>query len=278
MGAGASRIGFVTATEKKHRAEIQHHAEHPQESQDFESFSMNVDLERNMAIVSHYMPPVLPIEATMDGTMMPLVNKTWQLIVAGTADGMRRHQNKSGIVLFYDEFFFRLFKRARVFLEVFPEPAKRGEVLMKALGMLIRIEGKNSKQENQMLFYLGRGHRYKSALRPWMFSVYMTTCLETLMFWLGTDADLEVGNAWTCLTSYVLKRMLIAYLPGKVVPNEYYQNTNIDAVRLIVQQSVHSRLSVQGSEMPDEIDHNELTESHKSSLLGTSQQSVAIAS
>ncbi|CAM9101263.1 unnamed protein product [Chrysoparadoxa australica] len=235
MGAGGSAVkaqlshqGTLTQQQKKQKAQA--------------TFNIDVTLEPNAGIINHYMPPTFPLDVVMGDDMMDLVRRTWTLIMDGKADGMKSYPNKAGIVLFYDEFFFRLFKRARIFLDIFPEPAKRGEVLMKALGMMLRIEGTNSEKENTKLFYLGRAHRYKTQLRPWMFSVYATTCLETLVFWLGGDADLETGEAWTCLCGYVLRRMLMAYLPDMVVPNEYYQNFEIHAVRKIVQQSMHSTM------------------------------------
>ncbi|CAM9302143.1 unnamed protein product, partial [Phaeothamnion confervicola] len=178
-------------------------------------------------------PSTFPLDARMEEGMMERVRHSWGLVVDGSADGMKAHMDKAGVVLFYDEFFFRLFKRARVFMDVFSDPGKRGEVLMKAIGMMLRIQGTNSERENQKLFILGKAHRFKGQLRPWMFSVYMTTCLETLCFWLGSDADVDTGAAWTSVAAYVLKRMLLAYLPGMVVPNEYYQNSDIDAVRKI---------------------------------------------
>jgi hypothetical protein len=82
---------------------------------------------------------------------------------------MVEYTSKAGIVLFYDEFFFRLFKRAKIFLDIFPDVAKRGEVLMKAIGFLLRITGEDDARENTKLYYLGRSHKYKTLVRPWMF-------------------------------------------------------------------------------------------------------------
>jgi hypothetical protein len=60
--------------------------------------------------------------------MMERCRYTWGLVMDGSAEGMKNNQDRAGIVLFYDEFFFRLFKRAKVFLDIFPDAAKRGEV------------------------------------------------------------------------------------------------------------------------------------------------------
>jgi hypothetical protein len=232
-----------------------------------QDFSIDVPLETNMGIVNHYMPTTFPVQIVFEKEMVKRVHNSWALIMDGTADGMKNNiGDKAGIVLFYDEFFFRLFKRARIFLDIFHDPAKRGEVLMKALGLLLRTQGDGNRTETEKIFYLGRNHRFKAMLRPWMFSVYITTCLETLMFWLGGDADMDVGEAWTCLASYVLRRMLISYLPGMVVPNEYYQNYDIDAVRKILTQSIHSKYSSRhssaaGSNADHSLNHHETAES-----------------
>jgi hypothetical protein len=61
------------------------------------------------------------------------------------------------------------------------------------------------------------------------------------MFWLGNDADDKVGRAWTNLCGYVLRRLLRAYLRDRTIPNEFYQNYDIEAVRKIMAQSQHSR-------------------------------------
>ncbi|CAM9101187.1 unnamed protein product [Chrysoparadoxa australica] len=217
-----------------------------------------IEWEGDPRIVEHYMPPTFPITVNIDEKMMELCRSSWALILSGKAEGMKNsmQEGKDGIVLFYDEFFYRLFKRARVFLDVFPDIAKRGEVLMKALGFLLRLSGDNSVIENTKLYYLGRSHRYKPTVRPWMFSVYMTTCLETLMYWLGTDADAQVGKCWTSICSYALIRLLRAYLKERVIHNEYYQNYEIHAVSKIMEQSVYTaqascRSQVMFSQMAD---------------------------
>ncbi|CAM9435867.1 unnamed protein product [Chrysoparadoxa australica] len=212
-----------------------------------ESYTVDMtNIEQNTGVVAHYMPPTFPLEAYLDPIMMMRCRTSWEKIMAGTADGMGSHAGKDGIVLYYDEFFFRLFKRARVFLDIFPDPAKRGEVLMKALGFMLKLEGDDGLVENKKIFYLGKSHRFKSQVRPWHFSVYVETALETLMFWLGGDADVETGEAWTCLVSYTLKRLLQAYLVDQVVPNEFYQNCEIEAMRKIMTQSNHSKINSLG--------------------------------
>jgi hypothetical protein len=137
---------------------------------------------------------------------------------------MSASQGRSGIVLFYDEFYFRLFQRAKVFREIFPNMQKRGEVLTKAFGYMLKLKGDNGLGENMALARLGHDHQFKSAVRPWHFPAYCEVALEVLMFWLGTDATVETGEAWTMLITYVLQRVLGTFLIGKVDGDEFYQN------------------------------------------------------
>ncbi|CAM9302215.1 unnamed protein product [Phaeothamnion confervicola] len=215
---------------------------------------IDIEIETDSKIVNHYMPPTFPLTSVINETVMKRCRDSWKSILDGSAEGMKTQAGKAGIVLFYDEFFFRLFKRARVFIEVFPDLAQRGEVLMKALGFMLRISGtREDANETAKLYYLGRSHRYKTGVRPWMFSVYITTCLETIMYWLGAEADHEVGWAWTNLTAHVVRGLLQSYLKDTCIPIEYNQNYQLEASNLIMTQSVHSRFSGHGggSQMPE---------------------------
>ncbi|CAM9204782.1 unnamed protein product [Phaeothamnion confervicola] len=229
------------------------------------------NIEKDTSLVEHYMPPTFPLEAFLDPLMMEKCRVTWGMIMAGTAEGMRAHAHtgRAGIVLFYDEFFFRLFKRAKVFLDIFEDPVKRGEVLMKAFGFMLRLEGDDNETEKRRCFYLGKSHRFKGKVRPWHFSMYIETALETLVFWMGSDADVETGEAWTCLVAYTLRRMLEAYLVDRVLPNEWFQNVEIDAVRKILTQSVHSKQTSQGG--------GSQYSSQGASQLGLSETDAALA-
>jgi hypothetical protein len=47
---------------------------------------------------------------------------------------------------------------------------------MKAMGLMLRIEGDDSDAENRRLFYLGKAHRFKSNVRPWHFRYNKGKC------------------------------------------------------------------------------------------------------
>ncbi|CAN0054641.1 unnamed protein product, partial [Heterosigma akashiwo] len=191
--------------------------------------------------IAHYLPPTFPIQAHVSPQMIETAGRTWELLTNGTANGMVDQIGRSGVVLMYDEFYFRLFKRARRFEEIFPGVQKRAEVMLKAVEFLLALKGDDSIAEKKRIYFLGRAHRFKQSVRPWHFSVYAETFLETLMFWLGSDSNAGVGEAWTHIFAYTVRRMLQAYLINRVVENEYYQNSDIDAVRKINAQSHYSK-------------------------------------
>ena len=179
----------------------------------------------DQGVIAHYMPPTFPLEIFLTQTHLDACRRTWKLIVTGQANGMQASQGRSGIVLFYDEFYFRLFQRAKVFKNIFPNMQKRGEVLTKAMGFMLKLTGDNSQEECLKLATLGHEHQAKTDVRPWHFPSYCEVALEVLMFWLGTDATIETGEAWTVLIAYVLQRMLGTFLIGKTDRNEFYQNS-----------------------------------------------------
>mmetsp|Transcript_14342 Transcript_14342/g.21101 ORF Transcript_14342/g.21101 Transcript_14342/m.21101 type:complete len:239 (-) Transcript_14342:134-850(-) len=221
MGSGAS----------SNRKRREHHEQ---------ATELGIPVEQNMTYVEHYLPPTFPIDVTLHEKMLEKCRFTWGILSNGTAQGMSTQVGRAGIVLLYDEFYFRLFKRAKRFEEIFASIQQRGEVLMKAMEFLLALDGDDREVERKRLYYLGRSHRFKKGVRPWHFSVYAETLLETIMFWLGSDANSSVGEAWTNLFAYVLKRMLKAYLVNRVIENEYYQNSDIEALRKINQQSVYT--------------------------------------
>jgi len=207
-----------------------------------------IPVTNNDVYISHYLPPTFPIESVVTAVSLEHCSNTWNLISLGTAQGMGNQIGRSGVVLLYDEFFFRLFKRAKVFEDIFPSVQQRAEVLLKGVEFLLGLNGSDSPQEQKRLLYLGRAHRFKQRVRPWMFSVYAETFLETLMFWLGSDANSSIGEAWTNLYSYALRRILTAYLVNRVIENEFYQNSDIEAIRKINAQSNYSQSKKGNSE------------------------------
>ena len=101
--------------------------------------------------------------------------RTWQLIVNGNTRRMKEH-NRSGIVLFYDEFFYRLFQRDKNMEEVFPDVERRSGVLIKAMTFMLKnAEDDDIETVISKCHYLGHRHRSIHKVRAHHFAQYTAT-------------------------------------------------------------------------------------------------------
>jgi len=137
---------------------------------------------------------------------------------------LSKETGKTGVVIFYDEFYQRLFQRAHVFQEIFPNMRTRGQVLIYSTEFMLSMKCNDCPVEMKKINELGTNHKTKHGIRPWQFSVYIQTFLETVIFCLGTEATPSIGEAWTNVCAYTVGKMLFAFLPKMVNNYEFYQN------------------------------------------------------
>ncbi|CAK4618763.1 hypothetical protein LEN26_002726 [Aphanomyces euteiches] len=171
----------------------------------------------------HYMPPNMPLCPTYQTNYVTTCNRTWKLICKAAPSKMKAYK-KEGIVLFYDEFFHRLFQRDPGFEAVFPGIRKRIEVLIKAMKFILNDSGAPEEQIVQRCRNLGHRHKTIPLVRPHHFAAYASTFVEVAMFWLDKDATPDVGEAWSNLVGFNLKFLLQAYLHNSVDMAEWNQN------------------------------------------------------
>ncbi|CAM9714015.1 unnamed protein product, partial [Heterosigma akashiwo] len=187
------------------------------------------------ATVHHFLPPTFPLEAHVTEHMRNLCATTWKALRAGEVEKMKEmteKTGKSGVVLFYDEFYYRLFERAHVFCDLFPNMKTRGQVLIMATEFLLSIKGDRcDNKELKILHHMGAKHRLKKGIRPWQFSAYASAFLETIMFWMGGQAGNILGEAWTVVFAYSAEKMLQAFCPNMVESTDFYQNCDVKAAR-----------------------------------------------
>eukprot|EP00639_Heterosigma_akashiwo_P026997 CAMPEP_0194693176 /NCGR_PEP_ID=MMETSP0295-20121207/20326_1 /TAXON_ID=39354 /ORGANISM="Heterosigma akashiwo, Strain CCMP2393" /LENGTH=250 /DNA_ID=CAMNT_0039583909 /DNA_START=45 /DNA_END=794 /DNA_ORIENTATION=- len=143
----------------------------------------------------------------------------------------------------------------------------RGQVIVKATEFILLCKGQNEPDELKQIYKLGHAHRYKKGIRPWMFSMYSETFLETLMYSLGGEATAAMGEAWTNILGYVLVKILQAYCPKMIDREEIYQNTDVKAVRQLQSETCYTGGSVS-------LSHQGSRNSH-SATRGESEQSKA---
>ncbi|ETV72868.1 hypothetical protein H257_12218 [Aphanomyces astaci] len=197
--------------------------------------------------VQHYMPPQFPLLPLITKPRLQLCLKTWEVVQSASTDKMKQY-GKPGIILFYDEFFYRLIERDATFSQVFVNVKERGEVLIKALSFILSMRADDpadvTNMQNRCRF-LGHKHRTYARVRPHHFAAYTMTCIEVIMYWLGDDASPLVGDAWSNVVGFVLRYLLEPYLYGRTDPYELYQNTTIAAVREIQESSAQAMSSQQ---------------------------------
>lgn len=177
--------------------------------------------------VHHYIPANFPLLPVLNSSYIQDCNKTWRMICLAKTNKMREY-GKRGIILFYDEFFHRLFQRDDTMEEVFISVRKRSEVLIKAMSFMLKPNLQDTEREQiaNRCRRLGYHHRSFEKVKPHHFGIYVSTCIEVIMFWLGDDATPNIGEAWSNLVGFYLKHILQAYLFDKVDPKSSVQNTH----------------------------------------------------
>ncbi|OQS00008.1 hypothetical protein THRCLA_06312 [Thraustotheca clavata] len=184
------------------------------------------------SIVHHYIPANLPMMPLFTAAYISDCNNTWKYILSSSTDRMKEFK-KSGIILFYDEFFFRLFQRDSTFQEVFPDVKRRGEILIKALTLMLKCSTEDTGRLVNKIRYLGHRHRYFPKIRAYQFATYTSTMIEVMMYWLGELATPDIAEAWSNVVCFFMKHMLESFLTDRVDPFESYQNTIIEHMRAL---------------------------------------------
>ena len=128
-------------------------------------------------IVHHFMPPNLPLNPKVTEFHMEVCKRTWLAISTAETGRMKRY-GKPGIVLFYDEFFYRLIQKDVSMEMIFTSIKMKGEVLVKVIGFFLSLQ-MTSKEEREDSIdrcrYLGHKHKYFVGVKNHHFAVYAAT-------------------------------------------------------------------------------------------------------
>mmetsp|Transcript_27622 Transcript_27622/g.35698 ORF Transcript_27622/g.35698 Transcript_27622/m.35698 type:complete len:334 (+) Transcript_27622:37-1038(+) len=177
--------------------------------------------------IQHYIPPTFPLHPMVTKHHLKAINKTWKLIREGTAEGLTKGTGgKSGIVFFFDDFYFRLYQRSTEFSDFFGgDLRKRGEVLLRITQYIASMDISDRRQLDKDLELLGKTHAHvKRNIRPWMYSVFVETLIESLMYCLGENGTYESSLSWTFALAYILEKMLQKALKGRLMDFEFNAN------------------------------------------------------
>jgi hemoglobin-like flavoprotein len=183
-------------------------------------------------MVAHFTPSSFPIIPTVNAQSSLLCTESWAKIVAQSVK-VDEHSQISGMTAFYNEFYERLqmFDSSGKFDAVLSrhsggqnQIAAKGAIILRIVKFVVRIQH-DSKQNGMLLYMLGKSHSQK-AIRPWQYSIFVQTLLNTISSRLGREATSDVMEAWVNLFAYVMQGMLPPAIRGQVVETELNINTS----------------------------------------------------
>lgn len=224
-------------------------------------------------LVAHFTPTSFPLFPVISTTTSKICQDSWNLIVE--KESIDEFGNKtSGITGFYREFYDRLevLDSGGRFEAVLGRHtsgdnkiAAKGAILIRIIQFVLQIE-KDSKEVQFTLYMLGKSHSQKG-IRPWQYTTFLQTLLQTIASRLGVNATNVVMEAWVHTFAFVMKSMLPLAIRGNVVETELHVNTssefasgklaeevaNVEEVREVRKKfkSVSSRGSYAGAESSD---------------------------
>jgi hemoglobin-like flavoprotein len=182
--------------------------------------------------VAHFTPSSFPLVPLISRQVNKLCSTSWNILVEQEFEG-EGGTVVSGITMFYNEFYKRLavFDNKGMFEAVLSRHsgsankiAVKGSILVRIIKYVLAIT-EDSEETQLALFVLGKSHRQKH-IRPWQYSVFIETLLNTLAHQLGIHATADVMYAWVNLFAFVLKLMLPPALEGLTLPTELNVNTS----------------------------------------------------
>jgi hemoglobin-like flavoprotein len=201
------------------------------------------EFEKKMTIplaiqIAHFTPASFPLVPVVSRQVNKLCTASWNTLVDQEFEG-EGGTVVSGITIFYHEFYKRLaiFDNKGMFEAVLSrhsgsanKVAVKGAILVRIIKFVLSIV-EDSEETQLSLYVLGKSHQQKQ-IRPWQYSVFVETLLNTLASQLGCAASADVMYAWVNLFAYVLQSMLPPAIEGLTLTNELNVNTStiFDAV------------------------------------------------
>jgi len=170
--------------------------------------------------VHHFLPAAFPLQCTIKNFHIDKLKYSWKIVRSEGALGQKENDDgQSAIVVFYDEFYNRLFSKSAVFREHFPGLKMRGGILNRIIHFVCSIDVLKLKETERKLTVLGDNHNTLN-VHPWMYGVFAETLVETVLQCLGEEASFEYYQSWTVALSFCLKNMLHQALKSKMKINQ----------------------------------------------------------
>ena len=193
--------------------------------------------------VSHYTPSFFPLIPVVNKNTMKLCQESWKLIIK---DEVKDGFTLSGITLFYTEFYDLLEKfdssgRFEAVLSMHSvgvnKIAAKGQILVRIMHYVLSIDIDHPNELQYSLYMLGKSHSHKQ-IRPWQYSIFVQTMINTLASRLGSNATHDVMSAWVNLFAFVMKTMLPPAIKGLVVETELNSNATAQFVSEEITQNI----------------------------------------
>lgn len=192
---------------------------------------------------AHYTPSFFPLIPVVNKHTLKLCQESWKLI---TKDEIKDGFTLSGITLFYTEFYELLEKfdttgRFEAVLTMHStgmnKIAAKGQILVRIMQYVLSIDIDHPKELQYSLYMLGKSHNHKQ-IRPWQYSIFVQTMINTLASRLGSNATHDVMSAWVNVFAFVMKTMLPPAIKGLIVETELNSNATAEFVNEEVTQNI----------------------------------------
>lgn len=205
---------------------------------DFDSLQLKQKkFEKQMSVplsiqVAHFTPASFPLVPVINRHVNKLCSTSWNSLVEQEFEG-ENGTSVAGITIFYHEFYKRLamFDNKGMFEAVLSrhsgsanKVAVKGAILVRIIKFVLSIQ-EDCEEVQLSLYVLGKSHQQKQ-IRPWQYTVFIETLLNTLSAQLGVGATADVMHAWVNLFAFVLQSMLPPAIEGLTLANELNVNTS----------------------------------------------------
>lgn len=181
-------------------------------------------------LVAHYTPATFPVIPILNKNNNELCYNSWKIITS--TDVLDNNNFRiSGITAFYNEFYERLkIYDPNEIINTFLLHHSNGknsfvakcDILTRIINFAIGI--KNDDKETQLrLFMLGKSHSKKN-IKPYMYSIFIQTLLQTISVCLRLKATVEVMEAWVHQFAFIFKSIIPVAIKNQVIENEVFIN------------------------------------------------------
>lgn len=185
--------------------------------------------------VAHFTPSTFPLLPIINRNTDRLLETSWHQLLENGNEMDEYGTEVSGVTLFYNEFYDRLDRvdSNGVFEAVLSRHAAgnsqskiaaKGTILIRMVSFALTI-ARDIDQSQLTLYMVGKSHAQKE-VRPWQYSIFVQTLLQTIASRLGSKATNDVMEAWVHIFAFILRSVLPPAIENQTVETELNVNTS----------------------------------------------------